>query len=159
MKTPAPRADDIYVEAISPATTPEPRGWGYLAGQRVLVIDDDADLLNLMREAFEEEGAIVSTAVDGLQGLRAFAAEPTDLIVTDIIMPTREGIETIIELKRLSPSVKILAISGGGRINGDDFLELAKSFGAEATLGKPFRLNDLIALAHAILSSPPSAPA
>ncbi len=73
-------------------------------------------------------------------------------------MPTREGIETIIALKRIAPSVKVVAISGGGRIDGADFLKLAEAFGADATMAKPFRLYELVDLARALLpSSPPAA--
>ncbi len=147
-------SDEIYAEEISS----EPRVRPRMEGQRILVIDDEAELLKLMSGAFEEEGAIVSTAADGMEGLRAFTADPVDLVVTDIIMPTREGIETIIALKRIAPSVKVVAISGGGRIDGADFLKLAEAFGADATMAKPFRLYELVDLARALLpSSPPAA--
>ncbi len=115
-----------------------------LANRFILVIDDDADLLSLMREALEEAGATVVSAPDGLAGLRAVAAEPPDVVVTDILMPTKEGIATIIEMKRLYPDVKIIAISGGGRLGPVDFLDLAKRLGADAALSKPFPLVRLV---------------
>ncbi len=118
----------------------------------VLVIDDNLELLDLMREAFESAGATVSTAADGLTGMRRFEEDPADLVVTDILMPTREGIETIIGLKERNPGVKIIAVSGGGRLGSMDFLKLARQLGADATLAKPFQLTELIEQARSLLA-------
>ena len=115
-----------------------------LTGRSVLVIDDDASLLDLMGIALEDAGATVTRAADGLAGIKAFAASPSDVVVTDILMPTKEGIETLIEIKRLAPGVKIVAISGGSRVGAESFLVLARRLGADATLSKPFRLADLV---------------
>jgi CheY-like chemotaxis protein len=115
---------------------------------RVLLIDDDAQLLRQMSVAFIGAGFIVQTAADGQAALARFLRAPTDLVVTDIIMPNREGIETIVALKKANPLVKIVAISGGFRVGPADFLELARHVGADAVLAKPFRLSDLISLAE-----------
>lgn len=115
---------------------------------RVLLIDDDAQLLRQMSVAFIGAGFIVQTAADGQAALGRFLRAPTDLVVTDIIMPNREGIETIVALKKANPLVKIVAISGGFRVGPADFLELARHVGADAVLAKPFRLSDLISLAE-----------
>ena len=118
---------------------------------RVLLIDDDVELLRQMTVAFVSAGYEVQAAPDGQAGLARFLAAPTDLVVTDIIMPNREGIETIVALKKASPSVRILAISGGYRVGPADFLDLARHVGADGVLAKPFRPSDLIKLAAQLL--------
>lgn len=122
----------------------------------VLLIEDDLELLRQMTLAFVSAGYDVQTAPDGKAGMSRFLESPTDLVVTDIIMPNREGIETIIALKAASPPVKVLAISGGGRIGSADFLELAHHVGADGTLAKPFRLSALTSLAKETLGSRPT---
>ncbi|MCH8237326.1 MAG: response regulator [Proteobacteria bacterium] len=78
--------------------------------------------------------------------------DPFDLVITDIIMPEKEGVETIVELKQLHPSLKIIAISGGGRTRNMDFLKLAKQFGADSILAKPFSEDELMEHVNACLS-------
>jgi DNA-binding response OmpR family regulator len=104
-----------------------------------------------MVTAFHSAGYKVRAAPDGQAGLAQFMAEPSDLVVTDIIMPNREGIETIVELRKASPSVKVIAISGGYRAGPDDFLQLARHVGADGALAKPFRLAKLLAMASELL--------
>src|SRR3979490_779283 len=113
----------------------------------VILIDDDIELLRQMVAAFHSAGHRVRAAPDGQVGLAHFMAEPCDLVVTDIIMPNREGIETIVGLRKASPSVKGTAISGGYRAGPDDFLQLARHVGADGALAKPFRLTKLLAMA------------
>jgi CheY-like chemotaxis protein len=84
----------------------------------VLVIDDDVDVRWVIRRAVQADGHTVSEAGDGDEGLQRFAEQPPDLVITDILMPGREGIETIIELRRRRPELPILAISGGSRHHG-----------------------------------------
>lgn len=121
----------------------------------VLLIDDDRALLGLMQSAFQRADFMVHSAQDGAAGEKLFRVALPDLVVTDILMPNREGIETIIEMKRLRPSVKILAISGGGRIGVPDFLEIAAQLGADATLPKPFRMGEVVGRGKALLGMPP----
>jgi DNA-binding response OmpR family regulator len=123
---------------------------------RVLLIDDDGELLRQMTVAFVSAGYEVQAASDGQAGLARFLESPTDLVDTDIIMPNREGIETIIALKMASPSVRILAISGAYRVGPADFLVLAGHLGADGVLAKPFRPSDLIKLALNLLEGPPA---
>jgi DNA-binding response OmpR family regulator len=104
---------------------------------RILIIDDDVQILNMLRQTLEREGHAVVDAPDGNEGLRLFRENPTDLIITDLIMPEKEGIETIMELRRDFPDVKIIAISGGGRLDPGQYLSIAKSFGAQYTFTKP----------------------
>jgi len=88
-----------------------------------------------------------------------FQAEPAKLVVCDIIMPTREGVETILALRKRSPNLKIIAISGGYRIGPADFLKLARHVGADETLAKPFRLAELVAAADRLLAATAAAEA
>lgn len=84
-------------------------------------------------------GYEVTVAADGDKAIEAFGQRPFHLMVTDIIMPDREGIETLLEVRRQWPDCKIIAISGGGRVDAEQFLSLAGNLGADATLKKPFR--------------------
>lgn len=111
---------------------------------RILVIDDDEQVLNMLYESLTREGYDVFTASNGEQGLKLFRQEPVDLIITDIIMPEKEGIETIIELRQDFPDVKIIAMSGGGRIGTKDYLHLAKIFGVQRTFPKPVAREQLL---------------
>ena len=114
----------------------------------VLIIDDESMVRLMLRDCLESQGHRVLEASDGVEGLQAFADEPVDVVVTDIVMPEKEGIETILELKRRSADIGIIAISGGGRIDATDFLRIAQRLGADHTLKKPFALPDL----HAALN-------
>jgi DNA-binding response OmpR family regulator len=126
-------------------------GWGETM-RSVLVIDDELELLRQMAVALRSAGYRVDVAPDGQAGLARFLKAPTDLVVTDIVMPNREGIETILALKRASATVKVIAVTGGYRAGPDDFLNLARHVGADAGLAKPFRLRDLVALAANVLA-------
>lgn len=96
-------------------------------------------------------------AHDGQQGLSQFSKLKPDVVVTDIIMPHREGVETIMAMKAQAPEVKILAISGGGRIGSADLLNLARQLGADGVLPKPFRAAEVLEAARGLLDFEPSA--
>lgn len=110
-----------------------------LSGVSVLLIEDDLTLLNGMIKQLTAEGAEVSAAADGRAGLARFMSHRPDIVVTDIVMPEREGLETIMAIKSDRPDVPILAISGGGRSGATPFLDLARHLGADDVLAKPFR--------------------
>ncbi len=112
--------------------------------KRILVIDDDVQFRTMIVEMLERKNYTVYAAGDGEEGLRIWEELEPDLVITDIIMPNREGIETIMELKRKNKNVKIIAISGGGRIDAKDNLHSAKLLGATITLTKPFESDVLI---------------
>lgn len=112
---------------------------------RILVIDDEELARFTIREILETAGHDVTEARDGEEGIAFQAANPFDLIITDIIMPRKEGVETIIELKRDHPNLRIIAISGGGRTRNLDFLKLAEEYGADKVLPKPFSEDELLA--------------
>jgi DNA-binding response OmpR family regulator len=112
---------------------------------RVLVIDDDPLIRQTIRFALEEAGYCVDEAESGVDGCRAAADGEFDLMITDILMPDKDGIETIIEVKRTRPDLLILAMSGGGKIDGGEFLNLARRLGVNDTIGKPFQIGALLA--------------
>jgi CheY-like chemotaxis protein len=110
----------------------------------ILVIDDDEQVLDMLYESLTREGYDVLKASNGEQGLRLCRENSVDLIITDIIMPEKEGIETIIELRQDFPNVKIIAISGGGRAGTKDYLQMAKIFGVQRTFTKPVAREQLL---------------
>jgi len=111
---------------------------------RILIIDDDTQFLLMLCRMLEREGYEVIGASDGKEGIRLFSEKPCDLIITDLIMPEKEGIETIRELRRDFPQVKIIAISGGGRVGPEDYLKIAGRLGAVRTFSKPVPREELL---------------
>ncbi len=106
---------------------------------RILRIDDDNSLRKIMAMALSDAGHQVMQAKDGIEGVACFRAGQFDLVITDLIMPKKEGIETITDLRRDSPGLPIIAISGDLK-NSALYLQLAKQIGATRTLLKPFGL-------------------
>jgi CheY-like chemotaxis protein len=113
---------------------------------RILVIDDDDAVRYLLRKALTLAGHEISDARDGNEAIRLFKDRPAQLVVTDILMPEKDGIEAIRELRRNCPEVKIIAISGGGRIDPKMCLLMAKHVGADRVLPKPFDAHALLAV-------------
>lgn len=111
--------------------------------ETILIIDDEPLMRLTLRTALEQAGYAVIEACDGNEGLARFEAENPDLVLTDIIMPDREGVETIGVMKRARPQTPIIAMSGGGRLGASVFLDLAQKLGATRTLSKPIRNGDL----------------
>jgi DNA-binding response OmpR family regulator len=105
---------------------------------KVLVIDDDAGVRQTLTAILEDNGYEVMSAEDGRRGVAVFRSERPDLVITDIIMPEQEGIQTIIEMRKNAPDAKIIAISGGGRTANIDYLKIARALGATDALAKPF---------------------
>jgi len=112
---------------------------------RILVIDDDEQILKMFRMALERAGYEVETASNGDDGLKCYRRNRADLVITDIVMPEKEGLETIMDLKRECPDVKIFALSGGGRISPNGYLTAASRLGAFRTFTKPVVLGDILA--------------
>ena len=109
----------------------------------ILVIDDDESMRRSLVHTLEKLGHQVSSAPDGKAGVAQAAASPPDLVITDLIMPEKEGLETIMELRAQHPKIRIIAMSGGGRLSNEDYLHLAKRFGARVSLAKPFTREEL----------------
>lgn len=122
---------------------------------KILVIEDETLVSQTVEVLLMKAGHTVSTAPDGVKGLAAYQAEQPDLVITDIIMPEKEGIETIRELRAISPRVPIIAISGGGRTKNFDFLRIAHRLGANEVLRKPFANDELIATINRCLTRAP----
>ena len=111
---------------------------------RILIIDDEDELRSMLRQMLEQASHEVTEAVNGAEGIQLYEQDRPDLIITDIIMPEKEGVETIIALRRADPDLPIIAISGGGRLDATDFLTMTKKLGARRTLPKPFRRHQLL---------------
>lgn len=118
----------------------------------VLVIDDSASVRLTVRRMLEAEQFNVITAANGREGVELFRARQPELVITDIIMPEQEGIETILQMRREQPDAKIIAISGGGRIGNTNFLSIARRVGADDTLAKPFKREQLLRVVRSVLS-------
>ena len=115
----------------------------------VLVIDDDPALLHSLVSMLGTYGIRIATARDGLEGLKLFRQISPAVVLTDILMPEQDGIATIMAMRREKSGVKIIAISGGGRVGKSDFLSIAKMLGADAVIDKPFDADALVALIRA----------
>lgn len=117
----------------------------------ILVIEDDESLSKMLRDVMQKAGHEVLLAPDGVVGLEMFKQRSADLIIVDIVMPKKDGIEVILELRTEYPDIKILAISGGGKFGTFNYLEHAKLFGAHRTLSKPFDTNELLETVQELL--------
>lgn len=115
---------------------------------RVLVVDDEAAIRTLLNDEFTAAGFQVVEASNGRLAVQAHALDPVDLVITDLLMPEQEGIETITELRRRYPGLPIIAISGA--YTGPE-LKMAARLGASAVFPKPFDPQQLIAAAHGLL--------
>lgn len=115
--------------------------------KRILVIDDNLSVRELLVDAFESVGYVVTEAGDGREGIKAVREQVFDLVITDLYMPEKEGIETIMELRREFPGMKIMAISGGPA----DQLKMAKLLGANRIIEKPFDIPALLINVHSLL--------
>jgi DNA-binding response OmpR family regulator len=124
---------------------------------RILLIEDDANVRLALKQALQRAGHEVAEARDGRDGVERYSAQPADLVVTDLVMPNQEGIETIEQLRRLTPSLPIVAISGGGRTGNRDVLALAAEVGASRTMAKPFRPRELVQVIAGLLATPAAA--
>ena len=112
---------------------------------RVLLIDDEQMVRKIVRKMLERSGHEVTEAENGRLGLEQLKTGTFDLVITDIIMPEMEGVETLMTVREQYPNVKVIAMSGGGRTGNIDFLSAAEKLGASAILHKPFTLGSLTA--------------
>jgi CheY-like chemotaxis protein len=121
-------------------------------GRTVLVIEDDPELLKLMTAAFARAGFKAYSALNGRLGVQLLRALKPDLMVTDIVMPEKEGIATIIEARAVAPDTAVIAISGGGAYGrSDNFLQWAEELGADEAMAKPFPMSQLLSAARVVL--------
>lgn len=112
---------------------------------RILIIDDNDEFRAVFREMLEKAGYGVIEASNGNEGIKLYRQSPTDIVITDIVMPGKEGMETMVELKREFPDVKLIAMSGGGFEDPETYLEGAKLIGgAIRTFAKPFSMEAML---------------
>jgi DNA-binding response OmpR family regulator len=118
------------------------------------VVDDSADIRGMLQAQLEMEGFDVATAPDGARALALLGRQRTDLIITDLFMPDKDGIETILEIRAKYPAVQIVAMSGWDSRQGSDYLKVAREIGAVRTVKKPFELTDMVKIVRDLM--PPS---
>lgn len=119
---------------------------------RILVIDDDEQVRILLKRIMEWAGYEVVEAENGRQGVRCQRSQSVDLVITDLIMPEQEGLETIRELRKDFPDLKIIAISGGGRIDPETYLAAAGELGANRIFSKPFDIQVMLNTVRELLA-------
>ena len=119
---------------------------------KILLIDDDNHFREMFAELLKRNGYEVIESPDGRYATELFAEHQPDLVITDIIMPEKEGIETILDLKRKHGNLKIIAISGGGRTNAMDNLRSARLLGADYTFEKPFENKEILEVIKSLIS-------
>jgi CheY-like chemotaxis protein len=111
---------------------------------KVLLVDDDQDFRLMLKKLLERNGYEVIDAANGIEALERFRQHQPKVVITDIIMPDMDGIETIIEIRKKYPGTKLIAISGGGRIGPTNYLNAARALGASKVLTKPFDNEELL---------------
>jgi DNA-binding NtrC family response regulator len=122
---------------------------------RVLVIDDEEQVRTLIREVLEGAGHEVMEAGNGREAMKLYEANPTNVVITDLVMPEQDGLEIIRELRRRFPAVKIIAVSGAQQKLNLDLLYVAEKLGALRTMEKPFDIRKLVALVEELLKDKP----
>ena len=115
----------------------------------VMIVDDDPMIRALCRSKFEENGYAVLEAENGDRAVKLLKAEKVDVVFLDILMPDKDGLETLLELKKLQPEARVYAMSGGGRRGSSTYLEIAERFGASGVIKKPFTPGMLVDLVRA----------
>lgn len=112
--------------------------------QRILVIDDEPTSLDLLRRILEINGYEVQLAVNGLEGVELFRRNPCDLVITDMVMPKKDGLQTILDLRDDYPDLPVIAISGGGTISKERYLAVAGYLDKVVTIAKPFTIKSIV---------------
>ena len=123
----------------------------------ILLIDDDHDMRSTLRRILTNAGHTVVEAGNGSDGLRRVAEDRPALVITDILMPGMDGIETIQCLTGAHPGLRVIAMTGGGRYHGFEYLDVARALGAHALLNKPFRAETLLETVRGLLPPSPRA--
>jgi two-component system cell cycle response regulator CpdR len=119
---------------------------------KIFVFDDEPSILLMLKKMLERAGHEVYLALNGREGIDLFEKHKPDLLITDIIMPEKEGLETILVLRRKCPELKIIAISGGGRIGPEGYLPSAKIFGADMVFQKPLVQKEFVRAVNSLLN-------
>ena len=119
----------------------------------ILVVDDEPALREILSRVLTDAGHRVVGAGNGKEASKALSSGAFDIVLTDVIMPEKDGMQVISELRKKFPLVRIIAMSGGGHVSRDQYLKIAKGLGAHAVLEKPFANQQLLATVEAIVQS------
>jgi DNA-binding response OmpR family regulator len=119
--------------------------------RKVLIVEDEPELLTVMADSFRRADIEVYTARNGEVGLEMFRTVQPDLVITDIVMPAKEGVSLIMDIRKTGSDVRVIAISGGGTRSCKDYLRWAKELGAALVLQKPFRMSILLMMARFLM--------
>lgn len=111
---------------------------------KILIVDDDESFLKILDDFLEANGYEVKLSVDGNQAKNDYTKFQPDIVLTDIVMPSVDGIELLISLREINPELRIIAMSGGNTGHGDTYLQMAGNLGANIILNKPFKLAELL---------------
>ncbi len=120
----------------------------------ILVVDDNIAFLEIQTEYLRRAGHDVTPATNGIEAMNRVDSHRFDLVITDLIMPDKEGVQVIMELRRKHPGIRIIAMSGGGRVNAEDYLAIARRLGAAKTLSKPFTGDELLGAVAEVMATP-----
>ena len=121
--------------------------------KRILVIDDEPTALEVLRKILEIEGYDVLQATNGREGVAVFQRTPCDLVITDMVMPVKDGLQTILELRNEDPDLPVIAISGGGTISKERYLAVAGYLDNVITIAKPFTVEEVSGAVKKFLGS------
>jgi len=121
--------------------------------QKILIIDDESHILLMLKKMLGRAGYEIELAGNGKEGLDIFKRSQPDLVITDIIMPEKEGLETIREMRKTKKDLKIIAMSGGGKVSADSYLDIARIFGANKIIAKPFTKVEMVSAVIELLGS------
>lgn len=120
----------------------------------ILVVDDNIAFLEIQTEYLRRAGHEVTPATNGIEAMNRVDSQRFDLVITDLIMPDKEGVQVIMELRKKHPGIRIIAMSGGGRVNAEDYLAIARRLGATKTLSKPFTGEELLGAVSEVMANP-----
>ena len=118
---------------------------------KILIVDDDPQIRKMLPRIFEGQGHDVEVAENGARGLEVMSSKSIDLVVSDVLMPVKDGLEMIRDVKRSYPDMKIIAMSGGGSLHKNEYLKFASVMGAQKTLSKPIVNTELIQMVDELL--------
>ena len=119
--------------------------------KRILVIDDEPTALDLLRRILEMNGYEVAVAKNGQEGVELFEQHPCDLVITDMVMPIKDGLQTILDLRMEAPELPVIAISGGGTISKERYLAVAGYLDRVITIAKPFTIEQIVEAVEKLL--------
>ena len=125
-----------------------------MAVRNILVVDDELEVREVIRAILQHAGYHVTCAEHGGEALKAMAVKSFDVVLTDLLMPDKDGVETIRDIRKTQPGLKIIAMSGGGHVAKENYLKMAQVFGAHALLPKPFSREDLLKAIEIVLAVP-----